>query len=86
LALACAAALVAPDLAMAQAGIAGSVKDSTGGALPGVNVEASSPALIEKTRTVVTDGSGNYSIVNLPPGIYQVVFALQGFKTIRRRR
>jgi hypothetical protein len=67
-----------------QAGIAGSVKDSTGGALPGVNVEASSPALIEKVRTVVSDGSGNYSIVNLPPGLYQVSFSLQGFKTIRR--
>ena len=51
---------------------------------PGVTVEASSPALIEKVRTVVTDGSGQYQIVNLPPGPYTVTFALPGFSTFKR--
>jgi hypothetical protein len=55
--------------------IAGSVKDSSGLALPGVSVEVASPALIEKTRTAVTDGSGQYSIVSLPVGTYSVTFS-----------
>ncbi len=80
-----AALLLMPLLAAAQqAGIAGTVTDSTGGALPGVTVEAASPALIERVRTVYTDGAGNYAIVNLPPGAYEVVFTLPGFKTLRR--
>jgi hypothetical protein len=65
-------------------GIAGVVRDATGEVVPGVTVEASSPALIEKTRTVVTDGSGQYSIVNLRPGVYVVTFTLTGFNTARR--
>jgi hypothetical protein len=65
-------------------GIAGVVRDATGAVLPGVTVEASSPALIEKTRTVVTDGSGQYSIVNLRPGVYVVTFTLTGFSTVKR--
>jgi hypothetical protein len=64
--------------------ITGSVKDPSGAVLPGVTVEASSPALIEKVRAVVTDGTGLYRIVNLPPGTYTVSFALPGFNTTRR--
>jgi hypothetical protein len=60
--------LLLPITALAQgSGIAGSVKDTSGAALPGVSVEASSPALIEKVRTVVTDGQGNYQIINRSP-------------------
>src|SRR5688572_26699255 len=64
--------------------IAGSVKDASGAVLPGVTVEASSPALIEKVRTAVTDGTGLYRLVNLPPGSYTVTFTLPGFNTTRR--
>ena len=64
--------------------LAGSVKDASGAVLPGVTVEASSPALIEKTRTAATDGTGLYRIVNLPPGTYEVSFTLQGFSTVKR--
>src|SRR3954463_3534019 len=64
--------------AQAQATIVGTVKDASGAVLPGVTVEASSPALIEKTRTVVTGGSGQYSIENLRPGTYTVTFSLTG--------
>ena len=73
-------------IALAQSGaiIAGNVKDSTGGALPGVTVEIESPALIEKTRTAVTDGQGNYRVTDLRPGIYSVTAKLDGFKTFRR--
>jgi hypothetical protein len=67
-----------------QSGIAGAVRDVSGGALPGVTVEASSPALIEGTRTVVTDGGGLYNFVDLRPGSYTVVFTLTGFSTLRR--
>ena len=82
--IACAAALFAPAIADAQVAIAGVVKDGTGAVLPGVTVEASSPALIEKTRTVVSDAAGQYKIVDLLPGIYEVSFTLPGFKTVRR--
>ena len=73
-----------PAAAFAQGSIAGSVRDSSGAVLPGVTVEASSPALIEKTRAVVTDGTGQYKIVDLRPGTYAVTFALSGFSTVRR--
>src|SRR5713226_6443487 len=75
-----------PAAAFAQtiAAIAGSVKDTTGAALPGVSVEASSPALIEKVRTAVTDGQGNYQIINLQPGPYTVTFSLSGFSTVKQ--
>src|SRR5262249_32407561 len=73
-----------PTLVFAQAGIAGNVKDSSGAVLPGVTVEAASPALIEKTRSVVTDGNGNYKIENLRPGTYSVTFTLPGFNTVKR--
>jgi hypothetical protein len=76
----------APGLyAQGQTGsIAGVVRDTSGAVLPGVTVEASSPALIEKSRTVVTDGQGRYNIVDLRPGTYSVAFTLPGFATVRR--
>jgi hypothetical protein len=70
-------------MASAQA-IAGVVKDATGGVMPGVTVEAASPALIEKTRTVVTDNDGQYKIINLRPGTYGVSFTLVGFAVVKR--
>jgi hypothetical protein len=78
--------LLLPALASAQSGsgIAGVVKDSSGAVLPGVTVEAASPALIEKVRTVVTDGGGQYKIVGLVPGTYSVTFTLNGFNAIKR--
>jgi hypothetical protein len=75
--------VVIPRLASAQA-IVGVVKDSSGGALPGVTVEAASPALIESVRTAVTDGTGQYRIVDLRPGTYNVTFNLTGFNTVKR--
>jgi hypothetical protein len=76
-------------MAWAQGGattatIAGVVKDTSGAVLPGVTVEASSPSLIEKTRTVVTDTQGEYKIVSLPPGTYTVTFTLTGFSPVKR--
>jgi hypothetical protein len=79
-----AVATLLPSTVWAQASIAGSTRDSSGAALPGVTVEATSPALIEKVRTTVSDESGLYRIVNLPPGTYSVTFALQGFSQVRR--
>src|SRR5258705_7917133 len=64
--------------------IAGVAKDTTGAVLPGVTVEAASPALIEKVRVVVTDAQGNYKILELRPGTYSVAFTLPGFATFRR--
>src|SRR4051812_20083182 len=82
----CAAVFFVPGTSNAQdrAAIAGAVKDSSGAVMPGVTVEASSPALIEKTRSVVTDRGGQYKIVDLPPGTYEVSFTLAGFKTVKR--
>jgi hypothetical protein len=74
-------------LALAQgSAIAGVVKDATGAVLPGVTVEASSPVLIEKVRTVVTDAAGQYRIVDLRPGTYVVTFTLPGFTVVRQDR
>jgi hypothetical protein len=64
--------------------IAGTVKDASGAVLPGVSVEAASPALIEKVRAAVTDGTGQYRVEDLRPGTYTVTFSLQGFSTTRR--
>ncbi len=64
--------------------ITGSARDATGGVLPGVTVEVSSPALIEKVRVVTTDGQGIYRVIDLRPGTYTVVFTLPGFNTFRR--
>jgi hypothetical protein len=78
--------LAIPAISNAQAlgTIAGAVKDASGAILPGVTVEASSSALIEKVRTVVSDGAGQYRIVNLPPGNYTITFTLPGFSTVKR--
>ena len=79
------AIVLTPVIASAQTStISGTVKDASGGVLPGVTVEASSPALIEKTRATVTSGSGTYSIVALRPGIYTVKFELPGFGIVIR--
>ena len=76
--------VVLPASVYAQASISGVVKDASGAVLPGVTVEAASPVLIEKTRSAVTDGTGQYRIINLLPGKYSVTFTLAGFTTIRR--
>ncbi|HKH70440.1 MAG TPA: carboxypeptidase-like regulatory domain-containing protein, partial [Vicinamibacterales bacterium] len=76
--------LLLPASAFAQASIAGTTKDASGAVLPGVTVEASSPVLIEKVRTTVSDDRGLYRIVNLPPGTYVVTFTLQGFNIVKR--
>ena len=78
-------ALLIPAAALAQTGaIAGAVTDETGGVLPGVTVEATSPALIEGVRATVTDGAGLYTIEALRPGTYNVTFTLPGFSTFVR--
>jgi hypothetical protein len=79
-----ACALLFPSLALAQASVLGVVRDTSGAVLPGVTVEASSPVLIEKVRTAVTDGNGRYQIVDLRPGSYTVTFSLAGFNTVKR--
>jgi hypothetical protein len=73
-----------PVSVFAQAAITGVVRDSSGGVLPGVTVEAASPALIEKARAAVTDGAGQYRIEALRPGVYALTFSLAGFTTVRR--
>jgi hypothetical protein len=83
-ALAVADLLLMPGPVRAQSVIAGMVKDTTGASIPGVTVEAASPALIEQVRTVVTDVDGQYRIVDLRPGDYTVTFSLAGFSTVRR--
>jgi hypothetical protein len=75
---------VLPGPAHAQSAIAGVVRDTSGAVLPGVTVEASSPALIEKARTAITNESGQYRIVDLRPGTYRVTFTLTGFATVVR--
>jgi hypothetical protein len=77
-------AVLVPSAVFAQASITGVVRDTSGGVLPGVTVEAASPALIEKVRTVVSDGEGLFRIVDLRPGTYTVTFTLPGFNTIKR--
>ena len=73
-----------PSIAFAQATLAGVVRDASEAVLPGVTVEASSPALIEKVRTAITDGSGQYRITELTPGSYTLTFSLTGFSTVKR--
>src|SRR5712692_3462389 len=73
-----------PTVARAQSAIAGTVRDASGGVLPGVTVEAASDVLIEKTRSVVSDSAGQYTIVDLRPGVYVVTFSLTGFQTLKR--
>ena len=78
--------LLLPSTGAGQAasGLTGVVRDTTGGVLPGVTVEAASPALIEKVRVGVTDDQGRYNIIDLRPGVYTVTFSLAGFSTVRR--
>ena len=76
--------LLLPATVFAQASLTGTVRDASGGVLPGVTVEAASPALIEKVRTAVTDDGGQYRIVDLRPGVYALTFTLPGFSTVVR--
>src|SRR6188768_4051490 len=76
--------VVFPSAAFAQASIVGTARDASGAVLPGVTVEASSPALIEKTRAVTTNDVGQYSIDDLRPGTYTVTFTLSGFAPVKR--
>ena len=76
--------LLLPATVLAQATLTGTVHDASGAVLPGVTVEASSPALIEKARSAVTDGTGQYRIINLQPGTYELSFTLPGFNTVKR--
>ena len=79
--LALATALIpVTTLAQQASGITGLVRDTSGAVLPGVTVEATSPALIEKMRAAVTDGDGRYNIVDLRPGSYVITFSLAGFQ------
>src|SRR5438309_6622858 len=78
------ALLLLSGRAFAQATLTGTVHDASGAVLPGVTVEASSPALIEKTKAAVTDGTGQYRIIDLRPGTYEVTFTLTGFSTVKR--
>jgi len=80
----CYLSLGTPAWAQQASGIAGVVRDTSGLAMPGVTVEAASPALIEKVRSVITDGEGRYNIVDLRPGSYTVTFSLTGFSTVKR--
>lgn len=77
-------ALTMPAAALAQGAFAGVVRDGSGAILPGVTVEASSPTLIEGTRSAVTDGTGQYRLVDLRPGVYTITFTLAGFSTLKR--
>jgi hypothetical protein len=83
-AVALAGSLLLPNSVHAQATIAGVIRDASAAVLPGVTVEASSPVLIEKSRTVISDGAGQYRITDLLPGSYTVTFTLTGFSTVRR--
>ena len=71
----------ASSVAVAQT-ITGLVSDNTGGILPGVTVDASSPALIEGNRVAFTDGAGRYTLIDLRPGLYNLTFSLPGFSTV----
>src|SRR5258707_4020048 len=76
--------LVLPTAARAQSAFTGVVKDTSGAVLPGVTVEAASPVLIEKVRSVTTDENGAYRLVDLRPGVYILSFTLPGFSTVKR--
>ena len=75
--------LMIPSLARAQS-VAGIVRDASGGVLPGVSIEAASPALIEKTRTTISDSTGQYRLIDLTPGVYTLTFTLPSFATVKR--
>ena len=79
-----AATILMPSVAFAQGTLTGTVRDASGAVLPGVTVEATSPAIAGGVRTVVTDGAGIYRIINLSPGTYSLVFTLPGFNIVQR--
>ncbi len=79
-------AIAFPSIAAAQSSFTGVVKDSSGGVLPGVSVEASSPVLIEGSKSDVTNSNGQYRITDLRPGTYTVTFSLPGFKQVRQEK
>src|SRR5947209_7258230 len=72
-------------LALGQSSISGAVHDSTGAVMAGVTVEAASPVLIERVRTVTTDNEGRYAIVDIRPGMYTMTFSMQGFSSTRQQ-
>src|SRR6266700_3928711 len=74
-----------PSLASAQSTISGVVRDTSGAVMPGVTVDAASEALIERSRTVVTNGDGRYTIVDVRPGLYTMTFTLTGFSTVKQQ-
>src|SRR5687768_6854308 len=76
--------LLTPATVFAQASLTGTIRDASGGVLPGVTVEAASPALIEKVRSAVSDDTGQYRIVDLRPGTYSLTVTLPGFRTVKR--
>jgi len=76
--------ILVPASVLAQGVITGVVKDASGAVLPGVTVEAASPVLIEKVRSVISDPTGQYRIVDLRTGTYAVTFSLTGFSTVKR--
>src|SRR5688572_7296203 len=83
--VAVACVVLAPVIASAQTStISGTVRDASGGVLPGVTIEVASPVLIEKVRTTVSDGDGKFTVVSLRPGTYTVTFSLTGFSTYVR--
>jgi carboxypeptidase family protein len=82
--VAAAVMVVCAASAFAQVALTGTVKDSSGAVLPGVTVEAASPVLIEKVRSAISDGNGQYRITELPPGTYTVTFSLTGFSALKR--
>jgi hypothetical protein len=64
--------------------IMGTVTDAEGAPLPGVTAELSSPVLMGGVHAEVTSEKGSYRFINLPPGIYKIVFKLKGFETVER--
>ncbi|MGC4084524.1 MAG: carboxypeptidase-like regulatory domain-containing protein [Vicinamibacterales bacterium] len=83
-AIALGALVLLPGVARAQSAFSGTVRDTSGAVLPGVTVEAASPVLIEKARSVITDEAGRYTVVDLRPGTYKITFTLSGFSAFVR--
>ena len=80
--LACALFVPSAWAQQTLSGLSGVVKDAAGMPVAGATVEAASPALIERVRSVVTDGSGQYKITDLQPGVYAVTVKAPGFSTL----